>query len=242
MIIAGWKVAPLPVAGVVAGALIVARWLGRRGSAAPLGDAIVRAARADLNVREVTKNDGPRIREYFAESGINPPANWCAASTTTWVREAAAALGLAPPIAGSMQAKKIGDQLRELSASGAAGARWFTAEDIRRDPSLLLPGDAVIWDRSDPAKPETSWYGHVGVVASPASARSFTTIEGNSGQLGDRVAEMTRSVDDPRLIGAGRAWAPGRATTSAARVRGAAIRATYARPQFVPPAPWWEAA
>lgn len=238
MRLAGLALGPAPLAVAAGATLFLARWAWRRGRRTPsIADGIVRAARADLDVREEGKNDGPRIRQYFEGSNITPPANWCAAATTTWIREAAREAGLRPPIPGSMQAKKIGEQIRELASTGAADAAWHSAEDLRRDPSLLRPGDVVVWDRSDPAKPETSWYGHVGVVAS--TGRSFTSIEGNSGQVGDRVAEMPRTVDDPRLIGAGRAWIPGRASSSARSLRSSRTRA--APVQLVPPAPLWEA-
>lgn len=178
--------------------------LTRRVHARSFASALIDAAARDIDVTEdIAKNDGRRIREYFAGSRVDPPANWCAAAVTFWVRAAARALSVPMPIAGSLQAKVLGEQLAELAARGRGA--WHTAEELRRNPALLKVGDIVVWDRSDPARPETSWFGHVGLVVEIAG-ETFGTIEGNSGPHGDRVARMKRTLADPRLIGAGRAW------------------------------------
>ncbi|EYF01886.1 CHAP domain-containing protein [Chondromyces apiculatus] len=168
-------------------------------------EALLAHAVADLEVREdIGPNDGRRIREYFAGSRVTPPANWCAAAVSFWLRAAARELTIPPPIEGSLQAKQIATQLERAAQAGRG--RWTSAPELRRDPAALRAGDVVVWDRSDPAKPETSWFGHVGVVAGGAAGGAFDTVEGNSGPTGDRVARMRRRLDDPRLLGAGRAW------------------------------------
>jgi hypothetical protein len=182
-------------------ALVLYR-LVRRGAAESFATRLVNAVFADLKAgvhEDIAPNDGHRIREYFEGSGLTPPANWCAAAVTTWIREAAEETDEPPPIQGSMQAKKIRDQIIE-------NGEWFSAEQLRKNPSLVKPGMIVVWDRSKPDDPSTSWWGHVGVIVSFADTGAFKTIEGNSGTDGTRVAEVTRKLDDPKLLGAGAAW------------------------------------
>lgn len=187
-----------------AAAALVLLWPRRARARGRFGEQLVAAALADLGVAEdLGKNDGRRIREYFAGSRVRPPANWCAAATSTWIREAARVLGVAPPIPGSLQARQLRDQIREAARQPGSSARWHEAEELRRDPALLRPGMVVVWDRSDPGRPETSWQGHVGIVVGHPDGRTFATVEGNSGDQGDRVARMSRSLADPRLLGAG---------------------------------------
>jgi hypothetical protein len=199
---------PGELAAALAGASVLALvllWPRRARARGRFGEELVAAALADLRrgVREdLGPNDGRRIREYFAGSRIQPPANWCAAATSTWIREAARAVGVAPPVSGSLQAKELREQIREAARRPGSTARWFEVEELRRSPALLRAGLIVVWDRSDPDRPETAWLGHVGVCVRSAAGRSFEAVEGNSGP-GDRVARMTRSVDDPRLLGAG---------------------------------------
>lgn len=173
-------------------------------TAAGLGSAVRSEAIADLraDVREVPagSNDGPAIRAYFDGTGVEPPQNWCAAAVTTWMKRAAQKLGVSLPVTGSLGAKALMEQFRRTG-------RFVTAAEIRRDHRRLSAGMIVFWDRSDPARPSTAWWGHVGVCSSveqdPAFGHIFGSIEGNSGTRGDRVAEMSRSVDDPRFLGAG---------------------------------------
>jgi peptidoglycan hydrolase-like protein with peptidoglycan-binding domain len=158
---------------------------------ARLGEALLAAARADLGVREERTNDGARIREYFAGTGVTPPAHWCAAALRFWLRAAARAAGVTAPIAGSVGAKATMAQLQ-------AAHRWITADDLRREPARLRPGQIVVWHRGAPG----AYTGHIGVVAT-VSGRSFTTIEGNSGAASNAVATMARSLADVNLLGCG---------------------------------------
>jgi hypothetical protein len=57
----------------------------------------------------------------------------------------------------------------------------------------------AVWDRSDPARSSTAWWGHIGVV-SQVAASGFHSVEGNSG---DRVAENEHALSDSKLLGAG---------------------------------------
>jgi CHAP domain-containing protein len=155
---------------------------------------LVRAATADLGVREEGADDGPRVRAYLAAVGVDAPADWCAAAVSAWLRAAAGAALVPVPVAGSAGAKRLGEQVR-----GAPGATWWDGAQLRAEPSRLQRGDVVVWDRG-------GWRGHVGVVVEAPRGGLFRTIEGNSGPMGDRVARMRRSLADVRLVGAGRAW------------------------------------
>lgn len=162
------------------------------GQPKPLGQALLEAARADLHVVEERTNDGKRIREYFAGTGVTPPAYWCAAAMRFWLRAAAKSIGVTPPIAGSVGAKVFAAQFERAG-------RWVHATDLRREPHRLRPGMIVVWHRGAPNAPT----GHIGVVATVTGAWKFTTIEGNSGDRGDRVAERSHNLADGNLLGAG---------------------------------------
>lgn len=152
-------------------------------------------ARADLDagVRETAPNDGPRVRGYLAAVGVAEPANWCAAAVTCWLRDAARELGVEPPVRGSAGAKALMAQFQQAN-------RFISAEELRRNPSLLQPGMVAFWHRGAPG----AWTGHTAAVASAAAGTRFTSIDGNGGPAGDRVAETPRSLSDPLLLGVGR--------------------------------------
>lgn len=159
-----------------------------------LGLVFLAVARAELGCREDPpgSNNGPAVRRYFAGSTVAPPAAWCAAFLRWCLREAALRSGARQPIPGSVGAKRWAVQL-------AAVGRWYTAEELRADPSRLRPGMVAVWHRGPPG----SWQGHVGVVAEAPGTGTFVAIEGNSGAHGDRVAEMPHTLVEAGLLGAG---------------------------------------
>lgn len=166
-----------------------------------LSDAILVAARADLvaGIREDWgHNDGPMIRKYSAPFDTPPGSNWCALAVADWIHRGAVLLGVEPPIAGSPGAKATMDQIM-----AADGCLWFDVDALRANPALVKPGMVPVWDRSDKTRPETSWWGHIGVVSSVGTGGTFKAIEGNSGAASDRVTEMARSLNDVRLLGMG---------------------------------------
>jgi hypothetical protein len=60
-------------------------------------------------------------------------------------------------------------------------------------------GDLVIWDRSNPSKPETSWWRHINrVIDFNESNGTFSTVGGNEGQK-VRVGES--HIDKEKLLG-----------------------------------------
>lgn len=159
-----------------------------------LGAALLEQARADLaaGVRETDgRNDGPRIREYFAGTGAPRGSAWCAAAVRFWLRMAAAKCRATTPIQGSVSARATAEQLRRAG-------RWMSAEELRAHPGRLQPGQLVVWWRERPGGP----YGHIGVV-STTCGEHFTSIDGNGGPAGDRVAEMPHDLGEERLLGAG---------------------------------------
>jgi hypothetical protein len=160
-----------------------------------LGRALLEPARRELasGAREEPpgSNDGPAIRRYFQGSGIAPPAHWCGAFLRWCLDLAAIACELTAPVPGSAAAKGWQEQL-------IRAGRWYTAAELRADPTLLREGMVVVWHRGAP----TSWTGHVGVVSRVEGDR-FWSVEGNSGPSGDRVAEMPHRLADTLLLGAG---------------------------------------
>lgn len=160
-----------------------------------LGEALLDEARKDLHVREVGgMNRGPEVDDYNLALGVPMGSSWCASSLTTWLRRACVRLGVPMPITGSAGAKTIMGQLQKAG-------RWLDVAELRRNPKLLRPGMILVWDRG-------GWKGHVGVFAAMRGERGLATVEGNSGSgpfgEGNRVADdMPRTLDDPRLLGAG---------------------------------------
>lgn len=165
---------------------------------ANLAAAVLEQARASLAARAgedpLGSDDGPYVRALFEGTGASAPNDWCAAQLSSWLRSAYASLGLAPTIPGSVGAQMFARQLEEAAARGLG--RWHDASELRRDPGLLVPGMLVFWRRQ-------GWRGHCGVPSRVGSEGRFWAVEGNSGERGDRVAEMAHRLDDDRLIGAG---------------------------------------
>jgi peptidoglycan hydrolase-like protein with peptidoglycan-binding domain len=159
------------------------------------GAAVLAVARTELaaGVREtIGPNDGARIRDYFAGTGAAPGSNWCAAFVRYCIRAAGAKLGAEPPIAGSVGARATMEQLKRAG-------RWIGADELRQFPERAMPGMTVVFWRGQP----TGWMGHIGIV-SDVDGGTFRSIEGNSGEAADRIAENAHSVGDVHLLGA--AW------------------------------------
>ena len=164
------------------------------------GEAVLDRARLDLaaGVREdLGRNDGHRIREYTARHGRpGGGLNWCAAAVSMWIAEAAEATGVEAPIAGSLGAQATMAQLRAVGL-------FTEAADV--GPDDVRAGCVPVWNRAQPGRPSTSWWGHVGVcVGLNPDGKTFTSIEGNAGPTGEVVYLNTkRRLDDPRLFGLG---------------------------------------
>ncbi len=157
--------------------------------------AVLACAVDDLaaGVCEERPNDGERVGQYLRAVGAAPPAHWCAAGMTDWIRRGAKKLGAPPPVPGSAGAKTLEAQFRRAG-------RFVEAADILKDPSELRDGDVMFWDRTT----RDDWRGHTGIKRRGLGGTLAVTIEANSGPKGDRVAEMKRDIRDPKFRGAGR--------------------------------------
>lgn len=164
-----------------------------------LVSAVIARARKDIGVGEdFGHNDGQRIREMGRRFGFIPGSNWCAIAVSDWLLKGAEDAGVRSPVQGSQGAQALMGQFK-------AAGRWLPASDARKSPTLVKAGMVPVWDRSDPARPESSWWGHIGLTTSGADVLgSFSTIEGNSGPKGDRVVENKRLLSEPKLFGFGR--------------------------------------
>lgn len=161
-----------------------------------VGELVLAAAIRDLEAgvdEDLGKNDGTEIREMakMSPGGWGPGGNWCAVAASAWL-----AVGAPGLVTGSHGAKALKDQLRH-----ARGVTWYTAAQLRATPLVLRPGAVCFWDRAVPGRPETSWWGHVGIFER-LDGKDPLCIEGNSGADGRRVARMPRPLADPRLLGA----------------------------------------
>lgn len=173
--------------GVAGSALLYSRHArAERGASLAVLDAARRALRNE--VRETSANTGPVVDEYLRAVGIDPPANWCAAAVSAWIREGFASIGRESPLKLSAQAKAFIPAFERLG-------KWIPKEQLK---GWIPPGSVIVWTRGDPK----SWTGHIGIVEE-VQGPTIHTIEGNSGAKGDRVARMERKFDDPRLLGVG---------------------------------------
>ena len=161
-------------------------------------DAVVQMARQDVGVTEQGgDNRGPRVEEMQRNTGNAPGDAWCASAVSTWMFEAARALGRQRPIRGSAGVKELVQQMQDAK-NGAVG--WIDVADLRANPALVQPGMFVMWTKSTYG----SSLGHVGLVQTPAtSGGTFTTIEGNAGAASDRVVEAVHPLSSEKLYGMG---------------------------------------
>ncbi|MGN6108754.1 MAG: peptidoglycan-binding protein, partial [Kofleriaceae bacterium] len=142
--------------------------------------------------RPLGSNAGEDVERYL-EGEIAPPAQWCGAFLRWCLRQAAARTGEKPVVEGSLGAKTWMAQFQKIG-------RWASGRSLRTGAHALRPGMVAILHRGPPG----AWTGHVALVISmDAFSGTFTTIEGNSGVAGDRVASMTKDIADPTILGVG---------------------------------------
>jgi len=107
----------------------------------PLALAAIRIARSHLGPQETSPNDGPLVREWLADVGMERPMPWCAAFATWCVRQAAREVGA------------------RLHFRGSAGALRLL--DLNQSMMVLEPDgeslEMVIWDHG-------GGKGHVGII------------------------------------------------------------------------------
>jgi len=181
---------------------------------APFSQAVVQWARRDIGVTEEGgDNRGPRVEEMQRNTGNRPGDAWCASAVSTWIFEAAKAMGRKRPIRGSAGVKELVQQMQDAS-NPLVG--WIDVADLRANPSLVQPGMLVMWTKSTYGSP----MGHVGLVQSTADASgNFKTIEGNAGANSDRVVEANHPLSSQKLYGMGFFREPSGATAGLGATR-----------------------
>ncbi len=185
-------------AALVAGAgvlLVTKKSAAEEARARGFASAVLERAQSDVGIVETSPNDSARIRRMLENVGVTIPANWCAAAVATWIHEAAASLGVPPPIAGSASVLATVQQFQDAKNDRVS---WIDVAALRANPALVLPGMVVAWSRGG----ASSGLGHIGIVERGGS--SFATIEGNAGANADRVVRSVHDLTSDSLLGMGR--------------------------------------
>lgn len=175
--------------------LLVANRSGAAGSSqasitsSQYGLTVLGRARGDLGI--TASGDPSRVAQMLANFGLVGSYDWCAAALGTWVREAAAQLGVDPPISGSASVLTTVDEFETTPAGG-----WIPAANLSMP--MIVPGTVVAWSRGGAG----SGLGHIGVVSRLTGGTGFTSVEGNA--QGGAVVENTHDLaDSPTLLGLG---------------------------------------
>ena len=154
-------------------------------------------------------NDSPLIRSWLAPCargyedkrvvlGISK-MNWCAAFQCAAMQACLAPGDEKPHDYRAGVVELVEDTYPGQDGLMPFAGRYMPIELTRSGEFRPSIGDLVIWDRSDPAKPETSWYRHVSrVVKFSASEGTFQTVGGNEGQ---KVAIGEHHISSAKLLG-----------------------------------------
>jgi len=120
--------------------------------------------------------------------------NWCAAIQCFALRECLLPSETAP--------HKYRAGVVELISDAKLNGLWHPVKEVRSGEWTPSHGDLVIWDRSDPLKPETSWWRHVNRLThfNPISQR-LTTIGGNESRKIMLTDKAPKGLDHSGLIG-----------------------------------------
>jgi len=148
-----------------------------------LAATVIDIADREVGVREdpLGSNRGPRVDQYIRAAGLNPAASsfpWCMCFVFFCFREAAQQINtqnLVPKNASvhlAWQATKQNGLPISAGAGGTTPVRFVTAEEARRNPSMVRPGMVFFLDTG-------GGRGHAGIVAANINA-SLETIEGNT--------------------------------------------------------------
>lgn len=143
-------------------------------------------AELDKGVREVGgENCGPRVREYLKNAGINVPAPWCAAFTYFCIDKACELHFEEPP---AIEAVK-------LKALVHAYVIYARVNKLVVPPEMADAGDLVCFDFNRDGR-----YDHNGFLSGPIRNMKFSTVEGNTNDVGaregEKVAAKTRRYDN----------------------------------------------
>ncbi len=166
-----------------------------------LGERILRVAHKYAGTKESGgHNRGPLPDRWNSENKSPLGSNYCANALASIVREALGTL-VPPWLTLSAAAKNWRDD-------AVKAGRWLTAAQARADPSRVRRGMFAVWDRSQDNKPETSWWGHIGLVDAPVQGTTWQSFEANSGPIGVDTLVWSRQLSDPKLLGFGSFDAP----------------------------------
>lgn len=157
-----------------------------------LGERCVAFAENEMKngVKEDSPNSftSPRIKEYFGictrlvngkETPVNfTKGNWCAASASFCLKNSLLPGEIAP------HGYRLGvvEIVSDLQKTGY----WRSVTKALQQSYMLKVGDLIIFDRSQPGKPETSWWRHIGRIYEVSSLQTyygdteFKCISGNS--------------------------------------------------------------
>lgn len=157
-------------------------------------------------------NTSPRIAEYFrgcwrdrdgdgrvgAQEYLGLTAgNWCAAFAS-WCLDQCLLDGEARP-----HHYRAG--VVEIVADARTRGLYRSADEVRRGAWEPHVGDLVIWDRSEPGKPETSWWRHVNRVVAYGGMRDgqprIVTIGGNESRTIREVDQPPKALAGGKLLG-----------------------------------------
>ena len=131
-------------------------------------DCVTEQFRAEIGVREKTgQNDGERIAEYLASTGLAPGYAWCAA----FVNWTLAKCGLS-------------------RAASAWSPAWFPAKRVILQRGKFVKSDPASGDVFGIYYPSKKRIAHVGFIeAWPETGTGCTTVEGNTNQAGSREGD-----------------------------------------------------
>jgi len=171
-----------------------------------LGERCLDVAMSQLGVKEQPprSNSGPKVREYLApcvrgdkntKLGLTA-SNWCMAFASWCMKEAIRPTERAPHGYRAGVVEAVAD-VRDPHERWSG--KWHSVTEVRSGNWTPNPGDLAIYDRSDPDRPETSWWRHVNrVIKYDDIEKTFQTIGGNEG---DEVRVSELSVDHKTLLG-----------------------------------------
>lgn len=154
-------------------------------------------------------NTGLRVREYLAgclrdlngDGKVDPneklrltEGNWCAAFQS-WLLEQC----LAP---GEIRPHLYRAGVVEIEADAKRLGLFHPRKEVLSVDWLPMPGDLVLWDRSDPKDPSTTWHRHVNrLVGWDDPGEVFVTIGGNENRTVTQGKYQGGSIHNPKLIG-----------------------------------------
>lgn len=88
---------------------------------------------------------------------------------------------------------------KEIMADAIDAGAWHEASELRAGLWYPAPGDLAVYDRSQPGRPETAWWGHVDRVISVLSS-GFGNVGANEGPGGAWRIQVT-DYSHARLLG-----------------------------------------